>query len=46
MVDSTTQALNRMIYSTGTRPPAEEKSEIARHKASLLKAQRRNGRRR
>lgn len=41
MVDSATQALNRMIYVTGTKPPEEEKSAIARHKEKLFKAQRR-----
>jgi len=44
MVDSTTQALNRLIYNKSTRPPKEEKSRIQKHKEKLYKQQNRKKR--
>jgi len=42
MVDSTTQALNRLIYNKNTRPPKEAQTLIQKHKKKLKKIQ--NGR--
>jgi hypothetical protein len=44
MVDSTTQALNRLIYNRSTRPPKEEKTLIQKHKEKLYKQQKRKRR--
>ena len=41
MVDSSTQALNRLIYNTNTKPPEEEKTPIQKHKEKLYKQQKR-----
>lgn len=41
IVDSTTQALNRLIYNKKTRPPEEEKSAIQKHKEKLYRQQNR-----
>lgn len=44
MVDSTTQALNRLIYNSNTKPPEVEKTVIQRHKEKLYKRQKKGNR--